>query len=153
MGDGVGTDAGGADVGAGAGVAIGAGGAGAGGADVGTDAGAAIGAGGTDAGTDAGAIGVETDTDPDCPWVAGVYLAIRVAAFPGRATPATTRGPLLAKPKERAGVDGVGAGAGAGVAEMGAGAGADVDADPDADAGTNAGTVLVAELSGIGVGT
>ena len=148
MGDGVGTDAGGADVGAGAGVAIGAGGAGAGGADVGTDAGAAIGAGGTDAGTDAGAIGVETDTDPDCPWVAGVYLAIRVAAFPGRATPATTRGPLLAKPKERAGV-------GAGVAEMGAGAGVDADADPDADAdaGTNAGTVLVAELSGIGVGT
>ena len=147
MGDGVGTDAGGADVGAGAGVAIGAGGA-----DVGTDAGAAIGAGGTDAGTDAGAIGVETDTDPDCPWV-GVYLAIRVAAFPGRATPATTRGPLLAKPKERAAVDGAGAGAGAGVAEMGAGAGADVDVDPDADAGTNAGTVLVAELSGIGVGT
>lgn len=146
MGDGVGTDAGGADVGAGAGVAIGAGGAGAGGADVGTDAGAAIGAGGADAGTDAGAIGVETDTDPDCPWVAGVYLAIRVAAFPGRATPATTRGPLLAKPKERAGV-------GAGVAEMGAGAGVDPDADPDADAGTNAGTVLVAELSGIGVGT
>ena len=148
MGDGVGTDAGGADVGAGAGVAIGAGGAGAGGADVGADAGAAIGAGGTDAGTDAGAIGVETDTDPDCPWVAGVYLAIRVAAFPGRATPATTRGPLLAKPKERAGV-------GAGVAEMGAGAGVDADADPDADAdaGTNAGTVLVAELSGIGVGT
>ena len=124
------------------------GGAGAGGADVGADAGAAIGAGGTDAGTDAGAIGVETDTDPDCPWVAGVYLAIRVAAFPGRATPATTRGPLLAKPKERAGV-------GAGVAEMGAGAGVDADADPDADAdaGTNAGTVLVAELSGIGVGT